>query len=296
MFKEAFEKFNWREHCKTTKDEDGKLNTVDNVDIIQWVKHTVFCHECQDRNWQMESAEDGTGHKDKDNDPNGFFFVRYCPCRKREFEGFLKREEEYAARQKQESINSLFRASEMGERFQERTFENFVKSKNPQVYELAKEYAENFTAYAKKGEGLFFSGEAGVGKTHLAGAIAQYLITKKYNTVIMLTLIEILGKIKETFKDKSKSEADITTPLKTCDLLIIDDFGQAQTFAKDWRNEKVFEIINYRYEHKKPIIITTNNVFDDIACIYNKAIHSRLIEICISVQVFGSDYRDKERR
>ena len=63
----------------------------------------------------------------------------------------------------------------------------------------------------------------------------------------------------------------------------------------------LYYIINERYEHSKPIIITTNfneNQLIDIFTVgKNKssieAIMSRLNEICLTVRIFDNDYRYK---
>lgn len=69
----------------------------------------------------------------------------------------------------------------------------------------------------------------------------------------------------------------------------------------EWVLEKLYYIINERYEHNKPIIITTNFSENQLIDIFTvgknkssiEAIMSRLNEICLTVKIFDNDYRYK---
>ena len=50
--------------------------------------------------------------------------------------------------------------------------------------------------------------------------------------------------------------------IRNADLLILDDFGTQNATA--WAQEKLFQIINYRYINKLPTVITTNLMLDEI--------------------------------
>ena len=59
----------------------------------------------------------------------------------------------------------------------------------------------------------------------------------------------------------------------------------------------LFDVVNYRYEHKLPIIITTNLVskdgkeFSALANHVEGAVYSRICEMCNIVVTKGGDYR-----
>ena len=57
--------------------------------------------------------------------------------------------------------------------------------------------------------------------------------------------------------DISKGENDPLKPLKECRLLVIDDVG-AKLNGQEWINDILFSIIDYRYQHKLTMIITSN--------------------------------------
>jgi len=201
-------------------------------------------------------------------------------------------------------VEKLFKQSKLGERFKNRTFENFrVTADNKTTFETAQKYATEFEKYKNEGVGLNFNGSYGTGKTHLAAAITIDLISRGI-PVIMGTTITLLGKFKEAYNRK-ESESEIIDLYSRIDLLIIDDLGKER--VNDWVLEKLYLIINNRYENNLPIVITTNYNIDDLikkltatdkyGNIINsdtaEAITSRLWEICRGIEMNGLDWRKK---
>lgn len=208
----------------------------------------------------------------------------------------LKAEKERAYREK---IEAMIRESRLGERFKTRTFENFVvNDKNREAYEVARKYATEFEKYKKQGLGLLFIGSYGTGKTHLAAAICHELIKQGYQPIFG-TMITLLEKIKATYDDEYSRETEerIIRKYTDCDLLIIDDLGKER--PTDWTLEKLYYVINTRYEKCLPIIITTNynleklitrlTVKDNVET--PEAIVSRIYEMCKGVYMDWEDYR-----
>ena len=80
-------------------------------------------------------------------------------------------------------------------------------------------------------------------------------------------------------------------------LLIIDDLGKER--PSEWTLEKLFTIVNNRYENNLPIIITTNynkeKLRRRLLCNSNEeivdSIISRLYEMCRGIIIFGKDKR-----
>lgn len=105
--------------------------------------------------------------------------------------------------------------------------------------------------------GLFMAGGYGTGKTHLAAAIANQLISEG-TACICMTMIDLLDRIRETYKAAGSDvdEAYILSQYEDVPLLIIDDIGSEQ--PTEWGVSKIFAIINARYEGYMPTIITTN--------------------------------------
>ena len=101
------------------------------------------------------------------------------------------------------------------------------------------------------------AGGYGTGKTHLAAAIANQLISEG-TACICMTMIDLLDRIRETYKAAGSDvdEAYILSQYEDVPLLIIDDIGSEQ--PTEWGVSKIFAIINARYEGYMPTIITTN--------------------------------------
>lgn len=195
-------------------------------------------------------------------------------------------------------LKKLFKDSKISKRFQTRTMKNFiVDAENKVAYENSKLYIENFEKFKENGEGLFFKGDFGTGKTHLAVAIAIELM-KKGVSVISITSIDLLAELKRTYdKDRHISEHQLLRAYKETELLIIDDLGKE--YSSEWSLANIYNIINHRYEYCKPTIITTNYSDIDLERRWsinnNKetagAITSRMKEMTLEITLNGKDKR-----
>lgn len=178
--------------------------------------------------------------------------------------------------------NKLLEESKLGRRFKERTFKTFNADTFKDALAKAYRYAENFDA--NDGEGIMFLGSVGTGKTHLAAAIANYVISEYGIPVRFVTSIELFSALRDFENNKNAIDK-----IKDIPLLIIDDLGKEK--VTEWNREKLFEIINYRYENYLPIIITTNGNAREIEANIGEAAYSRLCEMCQGVAMEGKDYR-----
>ncbi|NLN48637.1 MAG: ATP-binding protein [Clostridiales bacterium] len=202
----------------------------------------------------------------------------------------------------QKKVDGLFNSSKLGDRFKTRTFDNFVVGEhNQKAVNMAYKYTEEFEKFKIKGIGLYISGNYGTGKTHIAAAIAIELMNKCI-PVIFTTLPRLLGQIKGTFDNdvEKLNEQQIIDIFSNVDLLILDDVGKER--VTEWRLEKLFEILNNRYENNLPIVFTSNYSLEvlpqklsisknntDVA----ESIVSRIYEMCRGIPMNGLDYRKR---
>lgn len=214
-------------------------------------------------------------------------------------------EEEKKLRMMQEfanKVDKIIKNSKMSKRNLNYKFENFeVNSNNKKVYQSLKDYSERFVNLEER-KGLILTGNNGVGKTHLACSIANELI-KNGIPIIYGTLINLLAELKNTYdNDNNISEMEIIKLYEKVDLLVIDDLGKEK--PSEWGLEKLFTIINSRYENNLPVIITTN--YDQNSLINRLSINgeietvnsiiSRLYEMCYLVKINDIDHRIKKKK
>ncbi len=152
------------------------------------------------------------------------------------------------------AINRIYKENYVGRKLQNMNFENFYLNQNNQyAVQVARDYV-----YKNKDNvqtnGLIITGKSGVGKTHLAAAIANRLIESE-KIVLMGRLTTLLDMIKETFRDNTKSENELIELYSNVNMIIIDDLGTEK--ISSWALEKLYTIIQNRYENGLPIIITT---------------------------------------
>ena len=190
------------------------------------------------------------------------------------------------AREKFNRIKRVF--EEIPEQFRDRTFGSFqVTDDNRSAYGLALTFP--FTVGTKTS--LLLLGDPGLGKTHLAAAIALEYV-KRQESVVFGTVPSILARVKQAFSGNGPAEHEVMNAIMGCSLLVLDDLGKEK--PSDWVDEHLYEIVNARYVRRLPVIVTTNVGLDAVQARYpwsGKAIVSRLYEMCRGAQVTGADFR-----
>lgn len=186
---------------------------------------------------------------------------------------------------------SLLERSNLGRRFKTRTFESFDKTKNEEAYNKTFEYADSFES--NDGNGLLLIGTCGTGKTHLAAAITNHIISEFGIPVKFGTFIDLLSDVKSTFdSDSNEKENDIIDKFVKINLLVIDDIGKEKN--TEWSNSILYRVINRRYENYKPVIITSNLTIAELEKEIGEATVSRIIEMCDGVKMNGKDARKEK--
>jgi DNA replication protein DnaC len=180
-----------------------------------------------------------------------------CTCDKSK-EYWKEKDKQDAEEQKRKRfrnmINVIYKQNYVGRKYQELNFENFsIDLNNKNAVKMANDYI-NKNKDKILSNGLIIMGESGVGKTHLAAAIANKLIEND-KIVLMGRLTTLLDMIKETFRDNTKSENELIELYSNVDMIIIDDLGTEK--ISSWALEKLYTIIQNRFENGLPIIITT---------------------------------------
>lgn len=131
------------------------------------------------------------------------------------------------------------------------TFENFiVGSSNSFAYTAAKTVAESF---AKSYNPFFIYGGEGLGKTHLAGAIYNYITDKRHKLKTLYYTAEQFF-INMITAIKNSEMLEFWEKYKSVDVLFIDDI---QFLANKPRTqEELFNIVKSFTENQKQVIVT----------------------------------------
>lgn len=220
----------------------------------------------------------GLGYLRRDGEPGSpdFGKVDICVCRKPD-----------VARSVRERLFSLSHLDEL----KGLTFDSFKVHGRKGVGELqanSLEWAFNHAGqYAASLKGwLLLQGGYGCGKTHLAAAIANFAVGMGVPT-LFLTVPDLLDQLRFSYDSESTTFEQRFDEIRNAPLLVLDDFGTQNATA--WAQEKLFQILNYRYINRLPLVVTTNLDLDEIEA----RIRSRLAdpELVSTVRISAPDFR-----
>jgi DNA replication protein DnaC len=202
--------------------------------------------------------------------------VSVCVCRRRRIANAVR--------------DRLFALSHLDE-LRSLTFESFKPRGRPGLperqadslqvaYTQAKHFAEALEGW------LFLQGGAGCGKTHLAAAVANFAVDMGVPT-LFLTVPDLLDTLRYAYDSEDTTFERRFEQIRGAQLLVLDDFGTQN--ASNWAQEKLFQILNYRYINRLSTIVTSNLMLDDI----EERLRSRLSDpqLVTQVRITAPDYR-----
>jgi DNA replication protein DnaC len=177
----------------------------------------------------------------------------------------------------------------------DKTFETFdargmnADEKGRESLQMALREARQFAESPK--DWLVFLGVHGCGKTHLAAAIAN-LQLRAGRPVFFAVVPDLLDHLRSTFSPESKVTYDeVFEKVKTSPLLILDDLGTES--STPWAQEKLYQILNYRYNSRLPTVITVAGFLESI----EGRLSSRLMDPKLSnvIPISAPDYRSQTK-
>ena len=182
-------------------------------------------------------------------------------------------------------LSDLRRMSSL-DAFRDKTFATFDDSLPGmrEALEVARRYAEDPHGW------LVLSGGYGVGKTHLAAAIAHERLASG-QSVFFRIVPDLLDHLRAAFAPSSETPYDeLFDKVREAGVLVLDDLGAENATA--WATEKLFQIINYRYNYRMPTVVTTNN---RLLSHMDERIRSRLSDRSFvrNVAIESGDYRER---
>jgi DNA replication protein DnaC len=176
--------------------------------------------------------------------------------------------------------------SQMVGRYHAQTFEAFdLRGRSKSIrtmYTTCRKYASAPDGW------LVLWGPCGTGKTHMASAICHTI--KSDDSPVRPLVLYMTAPDMLDFLRSGYSEDDYQKVIDLCrrvDVLVVDDLGTEA--VKDWTYEKLFQILNGRYQDEGATVIISNvnpNEFD--FRISSRMQDKRLASV---LHVVGEDYR-----
>ena len=140
------------------------------------------------------------------------------------------------------------------------TFDNLIRrgrSADPRDQARFQRCVDDAEAFAKDPEGwLVLVGASGCGKTHIGAAIANRCLEHGV-PALFVVVPDLLDHLRAAYKPAAEVDYDqLFDQVRTTPVLILDDLGTQS--ATPWAEEKLFQIINYRFNARLPTVVTTN--------------------------------------
>lgn len=211
-----------------------------------------------------------------------------CQCVRREMQR-LRREEI-------EAMSSLSVT-----RFDTMKLDYYPNTRDPQTGRSVRQYMAELladlqdyaAAFDLDSENLMFTGNAGLGKTHAALAVAGAALDKGYD-VIYISSPDFFSRVEALhFGSDPAGEKDALLETVTgADLLILDDLGTE--FNSSFVISTLYSLLNDRLGRRRPTILTTN-ITDGalLEKLYTEKVASR-ISAFVPYRFLGDDIRLKK--
>ena len=235
-----------------------------------------------------------------------FNSVLECPCvterKEREREEMLT-----AGRLRARDYRGM--AAGLSTRGRSQRFRNYSpEEEQREAFEAARAFAKAFIEDKNDGTGLLLIGGVGSGKTHLAAAIVNAVLdyipipdseaekafelgypegARPYRIRFVPT-VGLLEEIRASY-DSHENTQEIMQRYKSARLLVLDDMGAER--PTEWVRERLFDIIDYRYNECLPVVVTSNANIPELRQHLGDRLCDRIRSMCKTVTVKAKSHR-----
>jgi DNA replication protein DnaC len=141
---------------------------------------------------------------------------------------------------------------------------------------------------------LILGGPYGCGKTHLLYATAHAFFDKGKD-IKVCTVADMLGQMRMEMSRHDGSPDLVLSRYKTASFTGLDDLGWHYDNPRDsysWSEQQIQELINHRYAHELPTVITINCTVEDF-CDSLERLKSRFLDatVCRYCKIDAPDFR-----
>ncbi|MBP3930352.1 MAG: ATP-binding protein [Peptostreptococcaceae bacterium] len=221
-----------------------KMNLENSKEIL---RTTYNCESCKDKGYLFNQYDE----------------VYFCKC--------------YESKREKERIEK----SGIKDRLDNNRFDNY-KADNEQR-KIAKSICIKYIKEFEQNKGskvLLLQGQVGSGKTHLAISTINYLL-KKYG-VRYMSYTKDISELKFNMTDQELYQKKISE-YRNVSILYIDDLFKGFEKIQDYNKARaelriMYDIINYRYDNKKAMIITSELNINQLLEL-DEALASRILEM-----------------
>ena len=193
-----------------------------------------------------------------------------CPaCAAAEREAEKQRDEQQRRAVRVQEWEGRMGRAGIPERFRDRTLESYVVSHEGQqmALDFAQAYADDFAKVRKTGRSAIFMGNFGTGKTHLAVGIGLQVMREHKASVLFASAGRMVRMVKDSWaRNSGVTESDVVAQMVFPDLLIVDEVGVQQ--GTEFERNVMFDVLNDRYEQRKPSLLLTNHTVEDLSSKY----------------------------
>ena len=167
-----------------------------------------------------------------------------------------------------------------------------------------KTFADDFCSsyqYVIGFTGMWLCGQKGIGKSFLMACLAGSLSRRNVGVAFVNTAT-MLDTTMTSLKNYSEDKQKILDRYKKAEVLILDDIGTE--YLTNWIfGEVLYQIINYRLNHKLATFFTSNYTIQDYIDMISRKkdlnldsatqLKSRIDSLAVEVQMVGTDRREK---